>query len=157
MKSILKSYRQDGFVDAKVEHSRRFTSDEKVVAEFNVASGDRFRVGKISIAGNKEVYGKVVRSILDEEGFVPGEWYNAELAQGNGQGELEKTLRRLIMAESATIEPAGEKPGERDAQVSIVESRTGSITMLGQSILLRAHSLTSPLARSPWQPFLSKL
>ena len=130
---ILRSYRQDGFVDAKVDHSRTFTSEGKVVAEFNVDSGDRFKIGRISISGNKEVHGKVVRSILDEEGFVPGRWYNGELAQGNGQGELEKTLRRLIMAESATIEPTGERPGVRDAQVSIVESRTGSI-MFGAGV-----------------------
>ena len=132
-KRILKSYRQDGFVDAKVEPSRTFTPDGKVVAEFNVEPGDRFKIGKISITGNKDVYSKVVRSILDEEGFVPGKWYDAEVAQGNGQGELEKTLRRLIMAESATIEPMGEKPGVRDAQVSIVESRTGSI-MFGAGV-----------------------
>lgn len=132
-KSILRSYRQDGFVDAAVDHTRTFTSNGKVVAEFNVDSGDRFKIGRVSISGNQEVYGKVLRSILDEEGFVPGQWFNAELAQGNGQGELEKTLRRLVMAESATIEPTGEKPGVRDAQVSIVESRTGSI-MFGAGV-----------------------
>jgi outer membrane protein insertion porin family len=136
VRTILRRYREEGFVDvrvADVDDNKKFVPDDKVAVEFAVTPGDRFKVGRISVSGNKEVHDKVVRSILDEEGFVPGMWYNAEIAQGSGQGELEKTVQRLVMAESATIESVGDEPGIRNAQVNIVESKTGSV-MFGAGV-----------------------
>ncbi|MBW8034792.1 MAG: BamA/TamA family outer membrane protein [Planctomycetes bacterium] len=99
------------------------------------------------------MHDNVVRRILDEEGFVPGALYNAEIARGDGTGELEKTVQRLVMTETTEIAAtdirdvvAGETvdiadsqdgsvmlAGQRDCEVTISESQTGSV-MLGAGV-----------------------
>lgn len=130
---ILKKYRERGFVDAKVESTREFVGTNKVNAKFDVNEGPRCRIDSINISGNQKVQDRVVRRILDEHDFKPGEWYNANIAQGTGEGNLEKELKSDVYAQSAVITPVGDKADRRDAEVRIKEGKTGSI-MFGAGI-----------------------
>jgi outer membrane protein insertion porin family len=132
-KKILKKYRETGFIDAAVTATRNFVPDNKVVAEFEVKEGERFRIGQINITGNESTQDKVVRRVLDEKDFTPGNWYNADIARGDGTGELEKALKQNAMMESAFIKPTGTTPGQKDAQVSVTEGQTGMV-MLGAGV-----------------------
>jgi len=133
VKQLLKLYRENGFINAKVEQKRKFVSKSTVDVEFEIMEGQRFRIGRINITGNEQTQDKVVRRVLDEYDFLPGRWYNADMARGNGTGQLEKTVRRMTLTESATITPSGKLPGQRDAQVSIIEGQTGMV-MLGAGV-----------------------
>ncbi|MHC4122931.1 MAG: BamA/OMP85 family outer membrane protein, partial [Planctomycetota bacterium] len=133
IKAILKLYRENGFVDAKVESSIRFSSGDVVDVVFDVTEGQRFRIGRVVITGNEETQDKVVRRILDEYDFQPGKWYNADLARGDGSGYLEKLVRRKAYTQDAIIAPAGEVPGQKEAQVNVTEGQTGSV-MLGAGV-----------------------
>lgn len=150
-------YREQGFVDANVGYLRSerilVGKNGTVNVKFNIDEGGCFRIGLISIKGNNDVHDNVVRRILDEEGFVPGALYNADIARGDGKGELEKTVQRLVMTETTEIAAtdirnvaAGETvdivgsqdgsvmlAGQRDAEVTISESQTGSV-MLGAGV-----------------------
>lgn len=121
-------YLEKGFVDAMVEEKKLYPSTGKVTSEFEVTPGERFRIGQININGNENIHDKSVRGILDEEGFTPGKWYNADIARGNGKGDLENRIKRNVLTESTYIQPSGDQPGIRDANVNIIESQTGSIT-----------------------------
>jgi len=133
VKRLLKLYRETGFIDARVEQKRKFVSKDKVDVEFAITQGERFRIGRINITGNEQTHDKVIRRVLDEYDFLPGQWYNADMARGDGRGELEKMVRQMALTESATITPTGKLPGQRDAQVSVIEGQTGSI-MLGGAV-----------------------
>jgi len=150
-------YREQGFVDVDVRYGRSermlIGKNGTVNVKFNIAEGGCFRIGLISIKGNNDVHDNVVRRILDEEGFVPGALYNADIAHGDGKGELEKTVQRLVMTETTeitatdkrdagageTVDIAGSQDGsvvltgQRDAEVTISESQTGSI-MVGAGV-----------------------
>jgi outer membrane protein insertion porin family len=130
---ILRAYREAGFVNVEVKPVRRFVPDDKIIAHFDIAEGERFRIGQVNISGNMAVQDKVVRRVLDEKEFKPGEWYNAHIAQGTGESELEKDIKTNVYAETATITPVGDKPGQKDAEVRITEGKTGSI-MFGAGI-----------------------
>jgi len=130
---ITKRYRQSGFIDVEVTSHRRFVGAGKLAVELEIKEAGRFRIGRVNITGNTQTHDKVVRRVLDEKDFKPGRWYNADIARGNGQGELEKEIRRIVMTESATITPIGTKPAQRDAQVTIVEGQTGMV-MVGAGI-----------------------
>ena len=130
---LLKLHREEGFIDAKVEQSIKFISEDKVDVEFGITEGERFRVGRINITGNEQTQDKVVRRVLNEYEFLPGRWYNADIARGDGSGELEKEVKRMVVAESATITPRGEAAGQKDADVSIIEGQTGMV-MLGAGV-----------------------
>ena len=130
---ILKAYRGAGFINVEVSPVRRFVPDDKVIAHFDIAEGERFRIGQVNISGNMTVQDKVVRRVLDDKEFKPGEWYNAHIAQGTGESELEKDIKTDVYAETATITPVGDKPGQKDAEVRITEGKTGSI-MFGAGI-----------------------
>ncbi len=135
-RKIRSRYLEIGYVDATVSHRRLFTAtDNAISVVFDIVEGDRFRIGKISITGNEEVHENVVRRVLEEEHFVPGRWYNADLARGDGSGELERFLQRRVMTESAVIRilPNDDNSNKRDAQVNISEAQTGSI-MLGAGV-----------------------
>ena len=136
VKGLIKLYRENGFIDADVKHFRKFVPEagpNLVKVEFEVIEGQRFRIGRINITGNEQTHDKVVRRVLDEYDFQPGQWYNADIARGDGSGELEKKIREMVLTESTTITPTGEVPGQRDAQVSIIEGQTGNI-MLGAGV-----------------------
>ncbi len=130
---LLKLYRENGFIDAKVGHSVKFISKAEVNVEFGITEGERFRIGRINITGNEQTQDKVVRRVLDEYDFQPGRWYNADIARGDGSGKLEKEIRRMVLTEAATITPSGEVLGQRDAQVSIIEGQTGMV-MVGAGV-----------------------
>jgi outer membrane protein insertion porin family len=130
---ILSRYLERGFVDAQIEHRRSFAGAGKVTAEFVISEGQQFRIGQVVITGNESTHDKVIRRILDEEGFAPGQWFNADIARGDGTGELEKIVRRTVLTESTFIKAAGTRPGQRDAHVSIVQGKTGDI-MLGAGV-----------------------
>lgn len=130
---LLKLYRENGFIDAKVEYGRRFISKSRVNIDFTITEGERFRIGRVDISGNEETQDRVIRRVLDEYDFQPGNWYNADIARGDGSGELEKYVRRMAVTESATITPGGQVAGQRDAQVNIIEGQTGMV-MLGAGV-----------------------
>jgi outer membrane protein assembly complex protein YaeT len=134
-KQIIKQYRENGFIDAKVERGIKFVSDKTVVIEYTVKEGERFRIGQIIITGNEQTKDKVVRRVLDEYDFQPGKWYNGDITRGDGKGELEKNIQQIVLTErdGATITPSGSTPGQKDAQVSIIEGKTGMV-MLGAGI-----------------------
>ncbi|MCJ7777223.1 MAG: hypothetical protein MUP16_02765, partial [Sedimentisphaerales bacterium] len=133
VEGLLKLYRENGFIDAKVEQSVKFISEDKVNVEIEITEGERFRIGRINITGNEQTQDKVVRRVLNEYDFQPGRWYNADIARGDGSGELEKEVRRMAVTESATITPHGEAAGQKDAEVSIIEGQTGMV-MLGAGV-----------------------
>jgi outer membrane protein assembly complex protein YaeT len=133
IRGLLKLYRENGFIDVRAEKNRKFISENSVDVEFVVTEGDRFRIGRINITGNEQTQDKVVRRVLDEYDFQPGRWYNRDIARGDGSGELEKEVRRRTVTESATITPSGEVPGQKDAQVNVVEGQTGMV-MLGAGV-----------------------
>jgi len=130
---ILSRYLERGFVDAQVQHKRSFTGFGKVTAEFEITEGEQFRIGQVIITGNESTHDKVIRRILDEEGFAPGQWFNADIARGDGTGELEKMVKRQVLTESIFIKAAGTRRGRRDAHVNIIEGQTGSV-MLGAGV-----------------------
>ncbi|MDD5133923.1 MAG: BamA/TamA family outer membrane protein [Phycisphaerae bacterium] len=130
---ILKAYRQVGFINVKVESVRKFSGSDKIIAHFDITEGSRFRIGHINISGNRAVQDKVVRRVLDAVEFKPGQWYNADIARGDGEGDLEKYIKQDVYAETATITPVGDEPGQKDAEVRITEGKTGSI-MFGAGV-----------------------
>jgi outer membrane protein insertion porin family len=133
VKRLLKFYRENGFIDVNIRHKRDFALDNKVVAEFEIDEGERFRIGRVNITGNEQTQDKVIRRILDEYDFQPGKWYNSDMARGDGSGDLEKTVKRMALTETVTITPTGNVPGQKDAQVSVVEGQTGMV-MIGAGI-----------------------
>jgi outer membrane protein insertion porin family len=72
--------------------------------------------------------------VLDEKEFKPGEWYNAHIARGDGEGELEKDIKGSVYTQTATITPVDDNvPGEKNAEVRVTEGKTGSI-MFGAGV-----------------------
>ncbi len=132
-KRILKLYREIGFINAMVYRKRNFVGQNQVQIEYDIKEDERFRIGMINITGNERVQDKVVRRVLDEYDFQPGNWYNGDYARGDGTGLLEKMVRQETMSESAAITPTGKNPGVRDAQVSVAEGQTGFV-MLGAGV-----------------------
>jgi outer membrane protein insertion porin family len=132
-KQILQRYREVGFIEARVEENRKFIGNNEIAVDYFVNEGERFRIGQINISGNEKTQDKVIRHVLDENKFVPGQWYNADIARGDGKGNAEVDLKQTLLAESATITPTGQLPGQRDGHVDIIEGKTGSI-MLGAGI-----------------------
>jgi outer membrane protein insertion porin family len=132
-KKIRAKYGEKGYVEARVKQNRTFLPDARVKIEFEIEEGDRYRIGEVVIAGNESIKDHAIRRILDEENFMPGEWYNADIARGDGEGELERIVRQSAVTQSTIITPTGNEPGERDALVSIKEGQTGSV-MLGAGV-----------------------
>ena len=126
---ILKFYREDGYVDADVRQRLRFVPEANVVdLEYEVTEGKKFRIGKIEITGNEQVHDKVIRRILDEYDFSPGELYNADIAPKQGGGQLERYVQMMTMSEEAMIrpaQPAEGTPDRMDALVDVKEGLTG--------------------------------
>lgn len=132
-KKIKSKYGEQGFIETVVQVKRQFLPDARVRVEFDITEGDRFRVGEVVITGNTTYQDRTIRRVMDEQEFTPGQWYNADIARGNGGGELEKIIKQSVVAESATIQPTGDAPDTRDALVTVTEGQTGSI-MVGAGI-----------------------
>lgn len=127
VKRLLKLYREQGFIDAKVELlSPVFIPNvDAINVECTIFEGRQFRIGRIDITGNRETQDKVFRRILDEEGFQPGRWYNADIAPKETGGKLEKNIRNMTSAEEVSITPlASDEPGQQNAEVHIKEGKT---------------------------------
>lgn len=127
---ILKLYRENGFIDADVRQWYRFVPDVNVVdVEFRITEGKQFRIGRVDITGNEHTQDKVVRRVLDEYDFAPGQLYNADSAPKQGGGKLERYVQRMTLAEEVIIKPvppADRAEDRRDAQVDIKEGLTGA-------------------------------
>ena len=134
-REILKLYHESGFVDAVVEQRPTFVPDVNVVnVEFNISESGQFRIGRVDITGNEQTQDKVIRRVLDEYGFVPGQLYNADLAPRQGDGKLEEYVQMMTLAEEVIIRPvtpAGGADNRKDIKVDIKEGQTGSLIFGG--------------------------
>ncbi|MCP4613081.1 MAG: BamA/TamA family outer membrane protein [Planctomycetes bacterium] len=132
---LLKLYRENGFVDAAVEEQYLFTKDPNVVnVQYNIREGNQFRVGRVDITGNEQTQDKVVRRVLDEYGFTPGEFYNADLAPKEGNGKLERYVQQMTLSQEVIIRPVTPASGAdnaKDIKVDIKEGQTGSLMFAG--------------------------
>ena len=136
VEQLRKLYGEKGFINAKVKLlSPVFIPDTNAVnIEYTIFEGRQYRIGRIDITGNKETQDKVIRRILDEYEFSPGQLYNADLAPVDGGGELERKIKGSTLAEAIAIEPMGEGYGPddanvfgQDAEVNIKEGLTGQV------------------------------
>jgi outer membrane protein insertion porin family len=133
-KEVANLYREQGYVDAEVRQSPKFTpeaEDYLVEVTFTIREGRQFRIGQVDVTGNETTKDKAVRRILDEYGFTPGQLYNAKIAPKEGGGLLEKYIQRGVISDQAMIRPvnpaAGSDPNSRDARVDVKEGMTGMI------------------------------
>ncbi len=126
-------FREIGYINANVTQSTEMYPDGRVKVYFDVEQGNRFRIGKIAVTGNEETNDKVIRRVLDEYDFTPGQWYDASVATGTGRGRLEQNIQRATYAESVFITPRGDDPNYRDPLVTIAEGQTGMI-MFGAGV-----------------------
>jgi outer membrane protein insertion porin family len=136
-RQITKLYAEQGYIDAKVEQSPQFIAGVNMVnVLFEITEGRQFRIGRIDITGNEQVQDKVIRRVLDEHDFTPGELYNADIAPRSGGGKLETEVQRMVLAEEVMIrpvEPVSGEPDQKDAKVDVKEGRTGMI-MIGGAV-----------------------
>ena len=132
-KTIAQLYRERGYVDAGAQQNPRFTpkeGDNVVSVQFEIIEGKQFRIGRIDITGNEMTQDKVVRNVLNEYNFTPGELYNAKLAPKEGGGLLEKYVQRASVAQEALIRPVNPPEGDpnrKDVRVNIQEGMSGMI------------------------------
>jgi len=133
VKEILKLYHESGFLDAQVKQG--LVLDVNVVdVEFYISEGEQFRIGRVDITGNEQTQDKVIRRVLDEYGFVPGQFYNANLAPRQGDGKLEGYVQRMTLAEEVIIRPVMPEDGadnRKDVKVDITEGQTGAVIFSG--------------------------
>lgn len=143
-RELTQLYRERGYVDAEVRQVPKFApqQENRVAVEFEIREGRQFRIGRIEISGNETTKEKVVRRILDEYDFTPGELYNAKVAPKQGGGLLEQYVQRGAVAEEVMIRPVAplaeeitaspgvppvEEPNRKDVRISIKEGMTGLI------------------------------
>ena len=131
--TIEDKYKEAGFVDCRVQMSRKFADDNSIELTYNITEAERFRIGRIEITGNEKTHDKVVRRELDEMDFRPGRWYNASAAKGDGKGALESNIKRSALADNVLITPVDAEDGQKTAVVDITEGRTGMI-MFGAGV-----------------------
>ena len=132
-KHIQQKYLKQGFLDAMVVQGPKYEPDPNeavVTLEFNIHEGDQFRIGHIDVTGNENVKDKVIRRVLDEYNFTPGELYDATLATAYGRSRLENYVKYATRAEDVVIRPvpsAEGTPGVKDVRVDVTEGMTGMI------------------------------
>ena len=129
-------YGENGFIYARARllNPVYIPGTHTVNIVFEVLEERRYRIGRIDITGNKEAKDIVIRRMLDEYDFFPGNIYNGHLAPIEGGGELEKKVQRMTLAEAISIAPMGKAFGAEDAnllghdvEVNIKEGLTGNI------------------------------
>ena len=125
-----KLYRENGFVDVKVLEEFKFAGEDgnQVDLEFTIVEGNQFRIGRIDITGNGQTQDRVIRRVLDEYGFSPGQLYNANLAPVQGGGQLERRVQNATLAEEVSIMPVtaeADVNNRLDARINISEGLTG--------------------------------
>ena len=132
-REIARLYHEHGFVDAGVRQSPRFTpkaGESLVTVEIEITEGRQFRIGRIEITGNETTQDKVIRRVLDEYDFTPGNWYNARMAPKQGGGLLERYAQRSAVAQEVLIRPVDPPDGDpnrKDVRVNMEEGMTGLI------------------------------
>ena len=131
--NILKVYRENGYINANVTQTNKFVAVDKVDVQFDITEDSRYKIGKIDITGNEQTQDKVIRRILDEYHFIPGNWYNADITRSDGTGYLEKEVKRSAYMDTVTITPTGQDPNKKDAHVNVIEGQTGMV-MLGAGV-----------------------
>jgi len=130
---IRRLYHEQGFLDAQLEQRPKFSEQadaNTVIVEFNITEGRRFRIGRIDITGNELTQDRIVRRVLDEYDFTPGQWYNANMAPKQGNGKLEYYVQRMVLAEEVIIRPVTPEDGDpnrMDVRVDVKEGLTGMI------------------------------
>jgi outer membrane protein insertion porin family len=131
-KAIEREYRELGFMDVQVTQRPRYQPEDTanvVTVAFIIHEGRQFRVGRIEVTGNDMCQDRVVRRVLDEYGFTPGELYNANMAHGGlGPSKLERYVKSATLAEEVLIvpvEPQDGSPDRKDVQVDLTEGLTG--------------------------------
>lgn len=95
-KKIKSTYGQQGFIDAQVDARCTILPEARVDVDYEIKEGSRYRIGEITVVGNTTLQDRTIRRIMDEEGFTLGQWYNGDIARGNGEGELEKLSASLL-------------------------------------------------------------
>ena len=138
---ISQSYGENGFVDAVVTPRAVFVGEPNTVdVEFKITEGKQFRIGKIDVVGNEQTQDKVVRRILDEYDFAPGQWYNAHMAPKQGNGQLERYVQRQTMAEQVIIKPVQPADGSEDRKDAVVDVKEGLTGMWNPGIAIGSDS-----------------
>ena len=147
---ISKLYGENGFVDSSVTPRPVFTAEPNIVdVEFKIVENKQFRIGKIDIIGNEQTQDKVVRRILDEYDFSPGQWYNAHMAPKLGNGQLERYVQRMTMAEQVIIKPLEPADGSEDRKDAVVDVEEGLTGMWNPGIAVGSDS--GVIGRLIWQ------
>ncbi len=143
--SILDLFLEHGFIDAGVglgfqrvlaESTTQAepVSEVRVNVDFSVSAGDQFRIGRIDITGNKQTQDKVIRRVLDSYNFSPGSNYNANLAKGDGTGDVEREIGMMALMQEVTVSPvASADANQKNVEVMVKERQTGA-WMLGAGI-----------------------
>jgi len=132
-RKIEQRYREIGYVDAEARQTVKFTPevDENLVnMTIEIKEGRQFRIGRIDIQGNETTKDKVVRRVLDEYDFTPGELYDGKIAPKEGNGKLEKYSQRAAGADQVMIRPVAPESGDpntKDVRVDLEEGMTGMI------------------------------
>ncbi|MGE5297427.1 MAG: outer membrane protein assembly factor BamA [Solirubrobacterales bacterium] len=132
-RKIEQRYREIGYVDAEVRQTVKFTPEVEeflVNMSIEVKEGRQFRIGRVDITGNEVTKDKVIRRVLDEYDFTPGELYDAKIAPKEGNGRLEKYSQRAASADQVTIRPVAPESGDpnvKDVRVDMEEGMTGMI------------------------------
>jgi outer membrane protein insertion porin family len=130
-------YREFGFVDVEVNQRPKFVPDDNMVdVEVEIIEGGQFRIGLIEITGNEFTQDKVIRRILDEYDFAPGQLYNAGIAPKQGSGKLEKKIQRMVLADEVIISPVSPASGDNDQRDVNVDIKEGLTGMLGPGIFI---------------------
>lgn len=133
VKKFRSEYGKLGYIETNVDVQREFLPDARVKVVFNIQESKPYRIGEVVITGNTLFQDRTIRRVMDEEGFTPGQWYNSDIARGDGKGQLETNIKQRVTAESVSIQPMGDGPDSRDALVTVKEGQTGSI-MVGAGI-----------------------
>lgn len=119
IKTIRSFYGSRGYADAVVSPDIKDAGPNKVIIQYQISEGSRYKVGRVNIQGNIKTKDKVIRR---EVPLKPGDWFNTV--------ELETTKARLENLQyfgdvQATGTPAGN--GYRDVDILVEERNTGSV------------------------------
>ncbi|UCD29774.1 MAG: BamA/TamA family outer membrane protein, partial [Planctomycetota bacterium] len=124
VKNLTTLYGSQGYIYARVSATKVFATEPgQVVVTITINEGQQFRVGWIEVNGNYRTKEKVVRRELR---FYPEEIYDATETRA-----AEQRLRETGLFTSATIEPVGDRPGIRDALVTVEENENTTLFVAG--------------------------
>ncbi len=117
--TIRSYYGSRGYADCEVREDIRDAGPNRVIINYRITEGSRFKVGRVNIAGNTKTKDKVIRR---EVPLKPGDMFNSV--------ELETTKARLQGLQyfsdvQATGSPGGS--GYRDVDILVEEKSTGQV------------------------------